>query len=221
MTMKHTDKNISAENEDIVKDIDLQSNGTLKITKKNLYSGQTSGNNDSKYLDLGSIKLRILKITQQELEDLEESDNPEDISLREANIFLIPLDNDDSNDSDEYKEMIWSTDKEAFEQIGTTRIDLNNYIQKSQTAGFVKNDGSIDGNNYLTTSSASSTYATKSEMNNKVDTVSGKGLSTNDFNNNYKALLDDIDFESLTITYDDNGTDVTETITFLIINNSS
>lgn len=37
-----------------------------------------------------------------------------------------------------------------YELIGTTQIDLSNYIQKSNTVGLVKNDGTIDTNTYLT-----------------------------------------------------------------------
>ena len=38
----------------------------------------------------------------------------------------------------------------GWEKIGDTEIDLSNYIQKSSTAGLVKNDGTIDTNTYIT-----------------------------------------------------------------------
>lgn len=49
---------------------------------------------------------------------------------------------------DLYDEYIYTNN--AWEQLGHTTIDLSNYIQKSQTAGLVKNDGTIDTNTYLT-----------------------------------------------------------------------
>ena len=38
-----------------------------------------------------------------------------------------------------------------------------------------------------------SNYATKTELNNKVDKITGKGLSTNDFTNEYKTKLDSLE----------------------------
>ena len=41
--------------------------------------------------------------------------------------------------------------------------------------------------------------ATQTALNNKVDKISGKGLSTNDFSNEYKSLLDNLVIPSITI----------------------
>ena len=51
----------------------------------------------------------------------------------------------------QYDEYIWLNN--AWEKLGTQNIDLSNYIQKSNTSGLVKNDGTID-----TTTYASKTY---------------------------------------------------------------
>ena len=176
MTIKNNNTNISAENEDIVKDIDLNSDGTLSITKKNLYNDQV---NSQKSLNLKSIKLRILKKTQAQLNALADSDDPNDILLRETNVFLVPLDGDDTNDLDEYKEMVWSEEKEAFEQVGSTRIDLENlsstYATKNELSS---HNQSNDAHSNI-----------RSALVNKVDKEQGKGLSTNDFTDLYKNDL--------------------------------
>ena len=72
----------------------------------------------------------------------------------------------------------------------------NKAIKNANGTGFVKvESGSVvyDNNTYLTTTSASSTYATKTALDGKVDKVTGKGLSTNDFTAAYKTKLDDLE----------------------------
>jgi hypothetical protein len=71
----------------------------------------------------------------------------------------------------------------------------NKSIRVATGSGLVKlTEGvvSYDNNTYLTTSSASNTYATKTALDGKVDKVSGKGLSTNDFTTADKTKLDDL-----------------------------
>ena len=43
-----------------------------------------------------------------------------------------------------FKQRVAQVCRATWEKIGDTEIDLTNYIQKSQTAGLVKNDGTID-----------------------------------------------------------------------------
>lgn len=71
----------------------------------------------------------------------------------------------------------------------------NKSIKVATGSGLVKlTEGVVgyDNNTYLTTTSASSTYATKTALDGKVDKVTGKGLSTNDFTAAYKTKLDDL-----------------------------
>lgn len=69
-------------------------------------------------------------------------------------IYLVPSsDPQTENVKDEYINLDGTTT--GWELIGSTNIDLSNYIQKSTTAGLVKNDGSIDTNTYLTASDIS------------------------------------------------------------------
>lgn len=71
----------------------------------------------------------------------------------------------------------------------------NKSIHATNATGFVKITNGIvstDNSTYLTTTSASSTYATKTELGGKVDKVTGKGLSTNDFTTAEKNKLKNI-----------------------------
>lgn len=86
----------------------------------------------------------------------------------------------------------------AADTLGASKLIVgsgNKTIHAAGGTGFVKiTDGvvSADNSTYLTTTSASSTYATKTALNGKVDKVTGKGLSTNDFTTAYKTKLDDL-----------------------------
>lgn len=63
----------------------------------------------------------------------------------------------------------WMYINSAWSNIGNTSVDLSNYYTKSQADTL---------------------------FNDKVDKVSGKGLSTNDFNDTYKGMLDDYEVDS-------------------------
>lgn len=86
----------------------------------------------------------------------------------------------------------------AADTLGASKLIVgsgNKIIHAAGGTGFVKiTDGivSADNSTYLTTTSASSTYATKTALDGKVDKVTGKGLSTNDFTTAYKTKLDDL-----------------------------
>ena len=80
-------------------------------------------------------------------------------------IYLIPA--TDGSGQDVYDEYIWVPSKQAYEQIGSTRIDLSNYAQKNGSYP----DMSV-GNATKATQDASgnvitATYATKAENNAK------------------------------------------------------
>lgn len=77
------------------------------------------------------------------------------------------------------------TNIDSFGDVETAlgNIDLSNYIQKSSAQGLIKNDGTVDATSYATQASVTSALA------NKVDKVSGKGLSTNDYTTAEKELV--------------------------------
>lgn len=204
MTIKHLKMNVSAENETVIKEINLLPNGILKVIKKNLFNDYTSGEQDSDYLDLKNIKLKILTVTQQELDALEISDDDDDINLRETNIFLVPL---NTNGDDEYKEMIWSEDKEGFEQIGTTKLELDT---KENISNKVSSWSNVTTHNHYPTEKL-----VKDSLDGKAESVHYH--STNQITGlNIPTDITDLEgvsVEEFEITY---GNNLTERIKFLI-----
>lgn len=73
------------------------------------------------------------------------------------------------NVSDTTNYVQWMYINNAWANIGSTSVDLTNYYTKTQTDTL---------------------------LNGKVDKVSGKGLSTNDFTNAYKSILDNYSVDS-------------------------
>ena len=60
-------------------------------------------------------------------------------------IYLVP--NSAQAQDNVYDEWIYVNSN--WEIIGSTQIDLSDYVQKSQTSGLIKNDGTIDQTQYL------------------------------------------------------------------------
>ena len=103
-------------------------------------------------------------------------------NISTSTIYFVPKATASSqNVYDEYINLDGTT--AGWELIGDTQIDLTNYIQKSLTAGLVKNDGTIDTN----------TYATTTDLADKVDKVPGKGLSTEDYTTAEQTKLSGIE----------------------------
>lgn len=128
MTIKNTDKNVSAENhEDVVVNASFN-NGILTLIRKNLYDESTSAQKNIE-VDLSDHKLKLkVLLSEDELDALKISTDPDDIRDRESYIFLVPFGADEEG---VYREYIWVEDDEDFEVIGSTRVDLSNYVQKS------------------------------------------------------------------------------------------
>lgn len=83
-----------------------------------------------------------------------------------------------------YDEYIWVST--GWEMIGTTKIDLSGYQTKlSETQINAVNSG-------ITSAKVTTYDGYASTIGNKVDKVSGKGLSTNDFTNTYKTAIDNL-----------------------------
>lgn len=99
---------------------------------------------------------------------------------KEDIIYLLKNKNDTNNF---YTEYLWIGGK--WEIIGDTKVDLTDYAKKT------------DLKTKLSEMAGDSTHRTvtdseKSAWNNKIDKVSGKGLSTNDFTNSHKTKVDAI-----------------------------
>lgn len=79
-------------------------------------------------------------------------------------------------------------------------VDANSkYVSKTDT-NYVKVD-TLNG--YVTTETANSTYATQTALADKVDKVDGKGLSTEDFTNDFKTKLEGIAEGATKVIVDD------------------
>jgi len=102
-------------------------------------------------------------------------------------IYLVPKTTALTNNV--YDEYIWQDN--AWELLGSTEIDLSNYVTTTDLATALAD--------YVTSSTFNTTianYYTKTEVGNlldaKVDKVSGKGLSTNDYDNTAKGIVDGV-----------------------------
>lgn len=212
MTIKHFNKNISAESENVITDVTLnEGTGILTFTQKNFYTG----NSTTFTRDLSRIKLRIVKLASQSALTSLENDNTQE-DYKKTHLFLVPLSG--SNTEGIYAEYIYvedsSTNVWSFERIGSTELDLSNYVQKSNTSGIIKNNGDIlaidntsggtTGSNNLITSGA---------------VYSGLDGKANSIHNHTSTNITDMEPITITITYTDN---TTETLTLFKqhINNS-
>lgn len=152
------------------------SNGVLIFTVKDFYHNEIV---DPIRLDLKSIKLRIKKTTIAHLNELKSSTRPADIQERETNLFLTPLEG--TGEEGVWREHIWVEDTKEFEVIGSTRLDLNNYLLKAKvmdnltTDSFSSSDptalsahqgkvlkGLVDGKAPIYHASANDTYGVSS-----------------------------------------------------------
>ena len=93
--------------------------------------------------------------------------------------------------SDVYDEYIWVASSSSFEKIGSTDIDLSGYVQTTRKV----NGKALSSDITLVAADISDVYS-KTEVDtllgNKVDKVTGKGLSTNDYTTTEKNKLSGI-----------------------------
>lgn len=211
MTIKHQNKNISAEKQYVITDVQDNPNGILTFTLSNLYSNTT----DTLQIDLSKHKLKLTKVTQSELNRLKNSQDEIDIKNRESHIYLVQ-----KNTSDEgvYQEFIWVDDD--FEIIGSTAINLEPYFLKEN----IYNGLDYDQNNNTKALSAYQGYLLNQNKINKSDIATnlttdndnkvlsakqGKLLQDNKLNKNqipYKGKNVVVDNNSGEITFEDKPT---------------
>ena len=176
MTIKHTKKNISAESENVITDVTFnETTGVLTFYQKNLYNGNTTFFSR----DLSGVQLGVVKLADHNaLNTLKNDSTKED--YKKSHLFLVPLSgNNTEGVFAEYVYVETSTNVWDFERLGSTELNLSNYIQKSNTPGFVKNNGTIDD-------------------------LSGKA---NAVHNHTSNDITDMDTVTITVTYTDNTTD--------------
>lgn len=102
-------------------------------------------------------------------------------------IYLVP--NESSRTNDIYDEYIWLVEQSKWEFLGNKRVDvdLTDYYTKEEV------DALIPQVDAYTKQESDSKYATIETVNNKVDKISGKGLSTNDYTTEEKTKLEGIE----------------------------
>ena len=211
MTIKHQNKNISAEKQYVITDVQDNPNGILTFTLSNLYSNTT----DTLQIDLSKHKLTLTKVTQSELNRLKNSQDEIDIKNRESHIYLVQK---NTNDEGIYQEFIWVDND--FEIVGSTDINLEPYFLK----GNVYNGLDYDQNNNTKALSAYQGYLLNQNKINKSDIVTnlttdndnkvlsakqGKLLQDNKLNKNqtsYKGKNVVVDNNSGEITFEDKPT---------------
>ena len=140
MTIKHITKSVSAEKQPVVTDITPNNNGLIIFTLSNLRDGTST----TKTIDLTKYKLKMKKITAARLRELENAAaNSDDAIEREAYIFLVPF---EAGEEGHYREYIWDSTQNEFEVIGSTKVDLEPFLQKAKvldnitTSTFVSSD---------------------------------------------------------------------------------
>lgn len=140
MTIKHITKSVSAEKQPVVTDITPNNNGLIVFTLSNLRDGEST----TKTIDLTKYKLKMKKITAARLRELENAAaNSDDAIEREAYIFLVPF---EAGEEGHYREYIWDSTQNEFEVIGSTKVDLEPFLQKAKvldnitTSTFVSSD---------------------------------------------------------------------------------
>lgn len=110
-------------------------------------------------------------------------------------IYLVPHSH---GTGDSYDEYAWVSVSGTYqwEKIGNTDIDLSNYVQKT----FTVNGKALNGSGItLVAADIADVYSktqVDTELAKKVDKVSGKGLSTNDYTTAEKTKLGNIETEA-------------------------
>jgi hypothetical protein len=102
-------------------------------------------------------------------------------------IYLVP--NESSRTNDIYDEYIWLVEQNKWEFLGNKHVDvdLTDYYTKEEV------DALIPQVDAYTKQESDSKYATIETVNNKVDKVVGKQLSTEDYTTEEKAKLEGIE----------------------------
>lgn len=165
MSLKANASDVPTNTSDLTNDSDFVSDASYVHTDNN-YDATAKGIVDNIPLDIAQLQASLLTkapqattYTKTEVDALLAAIKngrftvvsalpTTDIST--STIYLVPNSSAGVNNYyDEYINLDGTT--AGWELIGSTQIDLSNYIQKNLTAGLVKNDGTIDTNTYLTT----------------------------------------------------------------------
>lgn len=169
MTIKHNNKNISAEDTLVLSanegDVVLQ-NGFLKLKRKNLYD--ESDEAEDIVLDLFDFSPKLVMLaSKSELDAIAQSNDADVKKERSRHAYLVPHENSTQADP-WYVEYIWVESKNAFESLGSIKADLEPLKSKLNSLESDMNTAKTD------ISGLKSRVGTLE--NNKVDKESGKSL---------------------------------------------
>lgn len=209
MTIKHMQKNISAENITTLFDIDVQRNNNQEITgiiltRKNFHTDtpDTSYNLLEYFYTKKDVNDRIkihLKIypTEAALNSANDSD-----AKQENYIYLVPYSSSGDHNEGIYKEYVYIASDDSYEEIGSTELDLQPIINRISAV----ESGKQDKSNITTSwgnSPSDSKYPSEKLVKDTFDSL----------NNNF-VEISDVDEIPLEFTYE--GESSPETIYFLI-----
>ena len=142
--------------------------------------------NDKNYVDITKVNELILQASGLKKEVHESLP-----TSGKDNILYLIKDNK-GKESNIYLEYLWIDNK--FELIGSTDVDLGQYVKKEGLASYAKKEDVKTKLSELTEDSThrAVTDDEKAKWNDKVDKVDGKNLSSNDYTNADKAKVDAI-----------------------------
>lgn len=209
MTIKHMQKNISAENITTLFDINVQRNNnneisSITLTRKNFHGDVLDTSHD--LLDYFYTKKQIndrIKVHLKIYQTKAALDSANDDDAKQENyIYLVPYSNSGDHNEGIYKEYIYIASDDSYEEVGSTELDLQPIINRISAMESGKQDKSN-----ITTSWGNSPSDSKYPSEKLVkDTF-------NSLNNNF-VETSDVDEIPLEFTYE--GESSSETIYFLI-----
>lgn len=199
MTIRHQDKNVSAEIDlTTLFDIEIEPANALstgetitgvKLTRRDFHDEEDG---TPEWIDLMDIFY-----TEQEIDervkiyiDIYQSYSELPEVGKSNHIYLIPFTSPTDTKEGIFKEYLWTT-QNKYEVVGSTEIDLTDMQLKSNISTFFPSSDSA-----LSDTKYPSERLVKLSLNGKVDKRQGYDLSKNDFTDNYKTKLDRIEPEA-------------------------
>ena len=195
MTIRHMDRAISAECEEIVKNIE-DNNGILVITLENFHD-ETERTVE---IDLSKHRLNLIEKSVTDFEAMVSTNQnfytEERLNENSSGIFLVPT--REGHDEGIYEEFIWA-DVTNISDSSRLYFDSNtNYVEEITNEN---NETITKYYNFISLQSMNiNLQPIKDALNSKVDKVSGKDLSSNDFTLSYKTTID-----NLNLNYQEKG----------------
>ena len=157
MAILNNKTHISSEiDEKVITDVTLN-NGVLTFTRKDFYNNPDVLNpEDNSYdekivWDLKKIKLRYKKVDEEYLERLANTTDEDKIIERETHIFLTLIPSSESGEEGIYREHLWveNGNQSGFEVLGSTRLDLEQYIKKTKVKDNLTEDSEFNSDDPL------------------------------------------------------------------------